>query len=183
MRSLTKAKNNKFNLNFVLEGTSSGLVDGTICALGVVIGVSAATNDAFLTIISGIIAGFSNSFGNSIGFYLSQVSERNIQIVNRRMGKVQHVHSKNEILLNAIFSFLSTFFVNLVILSPFLALSTEFAIVMSVILSVAIVFALGAYNAKITRKNLVREGVFYSILTVIGAIMSYAVGVMLYWII
>ena len=183
MRSLARPKNNRFNFNFVLEGLSSGLVDGTICALGVVIGVSAATNDAFLTVISGIIAGLSNSFGNSIGFYLSQVSERNVQIVNRRMGKVQHVHSKNEILLNAMFSFFSTFFVNLVILAPFLAFSIELAMALSVILSVAVVFVLGAYNAKITRKNFIREGLFYSALTVIGAIISYAVGFMLHGII
>jgi len=163
----------------MLEGASFGMVDGAICALGAAIGIATATNNTFLAALSVFIFAISDSFGNAIGFYLSQVSERNVQIVNKRLGKVQHVHTGREIFLNGVFTFISTILVYLVVIIPFIVFPLQVSVLVSSLLALVVVFGLGAYNAKIVGGDTVGQGLFYSLLTFMTAVLCYIVGIFL----
>ncbi len=181
MRSFSKTNKRFTNSELVssLEGISFGLVDGSICALGAAVGIVTATNDPFLAVLSILIFGLSDSFGNSAGFYLSQVSERNIQIMRRRMGRKQHVHTSGELFLNGALTFVSTFLIYLLIGIPFVFLKLEPALISAVIIAALVTFSLGAYNANLIKKDIIKTGLFYSGITVATAIICYLFGMLL----
>lgn len=174
-----KLKSLSSDLLSSLEGVSFGLVDGSICALGAAVGIVSATNDVLLAIISVLIFGLSDSFGNSVGFYLSQVSERNIQIMRKRKGEEQHVHTKREVLFNGVLTFVSTFIIYLLIALPFIFLKLDLALLLSILIAMVITFLLGAYNATLVKGNPLKSGFFYSAITVITAILCYLFGLVL----
>ncbi|MEM3814535.1 MAG: hypothetical protein QW054_03530 [Candidatus Micrarchaeia archaeon] len=181
MRSFSETKKSftKSEILSSLEGISFGLVDGSICALGAAVGIVTATNDPFLAVLSILIFGLSDSFGNSAGFYLSQVSERNIQIMRKRMGRTQHVHTTGELFLNGVLTFVSTFIIYILIGLPFVFLPLEQALISAVIIAALVTFLLGAYNANIIKKDVIKTGMFYSGITVATAIICYLFGLLL----
>lgn len=81
MKSLGGKRNE--SSKYWMEGVAFGLADGIICCLGIVIGVAEATINLpllerrSLILASRILGGL---FGNSIGFFLSQETERSVQI-------------------------------------------------------------------------------------------------------
>ena len=105
------------------QGAAFGLSDGVICILGMIVGASVATWDLKVRIIAGLTGGLADALGNSIGFYLSELSERGAQIRDRNHGGNFEVHSKHEVLMSGILSFIGTVFVLALFLAPFLFLS------------------------------------------------------------
>ncbi|MCS7109600.1 MAG: hypothetical protein NZ903_02275 [Candidatus Micrarchaeota archaeon] len=162
-----------------LEGISFGLVDGSICAIGAVVGVATATNDKFITLLAVLIFALSDSLGNAAGFYLSQLSERNVQLMRKRKGRVQHVHTQREILLNGIFTFVSTFLIYCLIALPLIFIQADYALITSVFIALMITFGLGFYVGGLVGENRIKSGITYSAITVLTAILSYLFGTFL----
>jgi predicted membrane protein (TIGR00267 family) len=166
----------------MLEGGSFGIVDGVICSFGLIIGLAAATYNPTLIFVSGLLAGLSDSFGNSIGFFFSQKSERTVQIVRKRKGMQEHVHTKRELLTSGLSSFLTTFLIYAIMLIPFLFLDIVSALLFSISFAIAVLFLLGAYNAYLLKentKNMIKEGLLYVGVCLITAVISYFVGSLL----
>lgn len=161
--------------SYRLEGIAFGLADGLIMCLGLIIGVAEATSNTRLVIVAGIIGGFANAFGNSIGFFMSQSAERALQIQTSDHGVKTRIHSEREVLINSIFSFLSTIAAVLILLSPFMVLSMMLASTSTFIIGIVVAFILGSYIGRISRKNPYKEGLKYGILAVIGAIVSHLI--------
>lgn len=159
-----------------LEGMAFGLTDGVICFLGILIGVAAATNDANTVIIAGIVGGIANSFGNAVGFYTSQEMERGIQTNDKKNGKETQIHSKKEVVMNAVFSFLGTLFVLVVLIIPFFLLQLMPAIAMSFALGMIILFALGAYASRLVEESWFMTGFRFAFLGILAAIVGFLVG-------
>ena len=67
-----------------MEGVAFGLTDGIICFLGIIIGVAEATQNVRLVVIAGIVSGIADALGNSIGFFVSQSTERGVQIHHKK---------------------------------------------------------------------------------------------------
>lgn len=82
----------KFKRYDLLERIAFGLIDGIICIKGLAIGITKSTRDPMLMVIAGLIGGIADSFGNSIGFYISQATERSVQIFTAKKGN-EKVHS------------------------------------------------------------------------------------------
>ncbi len=160
-----------------MEGIAFGLVDGIICLIGLIIGVAEATSNPIIVIISGIIGGLSDAFGNSIGFFISQSTERSVQIHEaKEHGINTRIHSKKEVWMSGVFSFLSTVFVLIILLPPFLFFNINMAIIITFSIGIILSFLLGFYVGKLSKESPYKNGFKYVILTIIGAIVSYLIG-------
>ena len=163
----------------MLEGGSFGIVDSVIGSFGLIIGLAAATYNPNLIFVSGLLAGFSDSFGNSIGFFFSQKSEKTVQMLIKRKGIQQRVHTEKELLMSGFSSFLTTLLIYSIMLIPFLFMNIISALLFSISFAVAILFLLGAYNAYLlgkNTKNMVKEGFLYIGICFVTAVISYFVG-------
>jgi predicted membrane protein (TIGR00267 family) len=160
--------------SYRLEGIAFGLADGLIMCLGLIIGIAEVTSDTRLVIITGIIGGFANAFGNSIGFFMSQSAERALQIhETTEHREKRRIHSKKEILTNTTFAFISTMVAVLALLSPFIVLQMDQAIILTFIVGTTIAFILGRYVGKISHENPYKEGLKYALLAIVGAVLSH----------
>jgi len=161
--------------SYRLEGIAFGLADGLIMCLGLIIGVAEATSDTRLVIITGVIGGFANAFGNSIGFFMSQSAERALQIQTTEHGATTRIHSKREVLTNSLFSFASTIVATLVLLFPFTCFRMSHAVVVTFVIGTIMAFILGSYIGKISHETPYKEGLKYTLLAILGAIISHLI--------
>lgn len=165
-----------------MEGLAFGLADGIICCLGLIMGVAEATvtlaliERRSLIITSGVLGGLANAFGNSIGFFLSQETERSVQIHEAGLGINTRVHTKREVFMSGVLSFSATLLTLLILIVPFLFLDVQTSLVIAFICGIALSFSMGSYVGKLGKGNALRTGLKYAVLAVIGAIVSYGVG-------
>jgi predicted membrane protein (TIGR00267 family) len=170
----------KFQASFLMESVAFGLTDGVICFLGIIIGTARATRDPSLVIVLGIVGGIADALGNSIGFFVSQATERAVQMQGAEQGSNTHVHSKREVWMSGLFSFLATIFVLVLLLAPFTFLSVFPATVTSFVIATISAFILGTYIGKLSKENPFRSGIKYASITIAGAVISYIVGEVLH---
>ena len=153
------------------QGVAFGTMDGLITILGVVIGIASATDSSGAVVIAGLVAGLANAFGNSFGFYASELAERAEHIQEN-----QHLSSMTETRRSTILAFAHSLASTLVIVAPFTVLSLTSAMIVSLILALVLLFALGALVGKFSHASPWRFGVRYVILGVAGAALSFVIG-------
>jgi predicted membrane protein (TIGR00267 family) len=173
-------KEREFKPHFLMESVAFGLTDGIICFLGIIVGVATATLESRLVLIAGIIGGIADAFGNSIGFFVSQSTERAVQIQMFGAGENHHIHSKREVWMSGVFSFLATIFALVFLLSPFALLGVWNATVASFIVGIVLASLLGLYIGKMERSNVYKSALKYSLITILGATVSFGIGELLH---
>jgi predicted membrane protein (TIGR00267 family) len=172
----------KFEMHFLMESIAFGLTDGIICFLGIIVGVATATLDSRLVLIAGIVGGVADALGNAIGFFVSQAAERAVQIRGAN-GDNSQIHSKKEVWMSGVFSFLATLFTLVFLLLPFILLAVWTATIASFIVGTIMAFLLGIYVGRLEGQSYIKNGIKYCLITVFGALVSYGVGVLLHVII
>jgi len=170
----------KFETHFLMESIAFGLTDGIICFLGIIVGVATATADSRLVLIAGIVGGVADALGNSIGFFVSQATERAVQIRDTEKGNNTYIHSRREVSMSGIFSFLATLVALVFLLSPFGFLGVWEATTVSFIVGTILAFTLGLYIGNLAGENIYKSGIKYTCITILGAIVSYGIGVILH---
>jgi predicted membrane protein (TIGR00267 family) len=166
----------KFELHYLMESIAFGLTDGIICFLGIIVGVARATSSPTLVIITGIVGGIADALGNSVGFFISQTTERAVQISEVEKGTKSRVHSKKEVWMSGVFSFLATIVALVLLLFPFTFLSIWNATYVSFAIGTIMSFVLGSYVGKIGKENAYKSGLKYAAITIAGALIAYLVG-------
>jgi predicted membrane protein (TIGR00267 family) len=172
----TAIDNQKFELHYLMESIAFGLTDGVICFLGIIIGVARATSDPTLVIIASIAGGIADALGNSVGFFISQTTERAVQIHGVEQGTESRVHSKKEVWMSGVFSFLATIVALVLLIWPFTFLSIWNAMYVSFTIGTILSFILGSYVGKIAKENPYKSGLKYAVITIAGALVAYVVG-------
>jgi len=170
----------QFKAHFLMESVAFGLTDGIICFLGIIVGVATATGDVRLVLIAGIVGGVADALGNSIGFFVSQATERAVQIRGAELEDNTHVHSRREVSMSGVFSFLATMVALVFLLSPFPFLDVWKATTVSFIVGTILAFVLGTYIGKLGGESPYRSGAKYACITIIGALVSYGIGQILH---
>lgn len=153
------------------QGTAFGIMDGMITILGVVIGISEATNTIRLVVVSGLVAGVANAFGNSIGFYASELAER-----GEHMRENAPVAPSAEVYMSTVNSFVASLLTMLVPVLPFVFLSSVQAMAAAVLVAMVVLFALGSYVGHLSGLNRFRLGLRYVMLGLMGSGLSFLVG-------
>jgi predicted membrane protein (TIGR00267 family) len=153
------------------QGVAFGTMDGLITILGVVIGIATATQNSEVVVISGLVAGLANAFGNSFGFYASELAERAEHIQEN-----QHVSSMVETRRSTLLAFVHSLASTLVIVAPFVMFGLMYAMIASLILALALLFALGTLVGKFSHASPWKFGIRYVLLGLAGAALSFLVG-------
>jgi predicted membrane protein (TIGR00267 family) len=153
------------------QGVAFGTMDGLITILGVVIGVASATQNSGVVVISGLVAGLANAFGNSFGFYASELAERAEHIQEN-----QQVSSMTETRRSTLLAFAYSLASTLVIVAPFFIFRLMHAVITSLILALALLFALGAVVGNFSHASPWKFGIRYVLLGLAGAALSFMVG-------
>jgi predicted membrane protein (TIGR00267 family) len=153
------------------QGVAFGTMDGLITILGVVIGIASATQNSGVVVLSGLVAGLANAFGNSFGFYASELAERAEHIQEN-----QHVSSMAETRRSTLLAFAYSLASTLVIVVPFVIFGLAYAMIASLILALALLFALGAVVGKFSHAPPWKFGIRYVLLGLAGAALSFVVG-------
>lgn len=159
-----------------MESVAFGLTDGIICFLGIIVGTARATTDPKLVVVLGIIGGIADALGNSIGFFVSQATERAVQIRGSEEGSNMHIHSKKEVWLSGVFSFLATILTLVLLLAPFTFLDVWTATAVSFVIGTLSSFLLGTYIGKLGNENQLKCGIKYAFITIAGALIAYIIG-------
>jgi predicted membrane protein (TIGR00267 family) len=153
------------------QGVAFGTMDGMITILGVVIGIAAATQNSGAVVISGLVAGVANAFGNSFGFYASELAERAEHIQEN-----QHVSSMTETRRSTLLAFAHSVASTILIVAPFAMLSLRHAMIASLIIALAVLFALGALVGRFSHASPWKFAIRYALLGLAGAALSFMVG-------
>jgi len=159
-----------------IEGIAFGLVDGIVLALGLIIGVWAATHDPGTIILAALIGGVANAFGNAAGVFLSQTAERGVQLRKKDHNAAADVHSKQEVIAISLFAFASSVLSVIVIILPFYALDVFQATTVSLVISLVMLFALGRYVGGLSKRNPLKYGLMYVVIGLLAAGIAYLVG-------
>lgn len=170
----------EFKPHFLMESVAFGLTDGIICFLGIIVGVARATADSKLVLIAAIVGGVADALGNSIGFFVSQATERAVQLKGASEEDNAHIHSRREVYMSGVFSFLATLAALVFLLFPFILLSVWEATTLSFIVGTVMAFILGTYIGKLGTENIYKCGIKYAAITVMGAMISYGIGEVLH---
>lgn len=153
------------------QGVAFGTMDGLITILGVVIGIASATQNSGVVVMSGLVAGLANAFGNTFGFYASELAERAEHIQEN-----QHVSSMAETRRSTLLAFAHSLASTLVVVTPFVVFALRYAMIASLILALALLFALGAVVGKFSHASPWKFGIRYVLLGLAGAALSFMVG-------
>jgi len=160
-----------------MESIAFGLTDGVICFLGIIVGVARATSSPVLVMIAAIIGGIADALGNSVGFFISQTTERAVQIHGvEEHGTETRIHSRREVWMSGVFSFLATIVALALLLSPFMLLSIWNATIVSFLAGTVLSFSLGSYVGSLGKENPYKSGLKYATITIAGAVISYLIG-------
>lgn len=129
-----------------------------------------------MVVISGIIGGIADALGNSIGFFISQSTERGVQIhQTEEYGKKVRVHTRREVWMSGALSFRATLVALIILIVPFAFFSLLPAIVSTFLIGTVALFILGRYVGKIGGESPLKTGLRYAALGMAGAMVSYLV--------
>ena len=90
------------------------------------------------------------------------------------MGMKTRVHTKREVLMSGVMSFLSTLLALLIL--PFVFLNIENGIILTFILGIILSFSMDGYIGKISGQNPAKTGLKYAVLALLGALISHEIG-------
>lgn len=169
-----------FEPHFLMESVAFGLTDGIICFLGIIVGVARATADVKLVLIAGIVGGVADALGNSIGFFVSQAAERAVQMKEVEEGNNMTVHSRREVWMSGVFSFLATMVALVALLLPFTFFGVWDATTVSFVVGTVMAFLLGMYIGRLSGEKRYKSGLKYALITILGAVISYGIGELLH---
>ena len=165
------------------QGVALGMMDGLITLLGIVMGVGVATGDARLIIITGMVGGISNGFGTSIGLYTSENAERGQQIEfykkkgTKLKASDKYIHTKTEIYMETLFSFLACVVALIIPISPFFfGIPVVHAMAGCLIIATTMLFLLGFQIGRMNRESPFKNGVKYTIIGIASAIIALLIG-------
>jgi VIT1/CCC1 family predicted Fe2+/Mn2+ transporter len=147
-----------------LQGMTFGMMDAIINVLGIMIGLSVMGNRAAV-FIAILIAGIANSLGNAAGFHVSEETEG--------------IHTRKEVWLSTIMTFLGTFIATLILIIPILVFDLVAAVVTSVIIGVIMLLLLGFIVSKCSgydKKKMAKIMLEYLAMGIVVIIIAYYLG-------
>ena len=127
------------------QGLAFGMMDGTITALGVLMGLS-PLEDKIILFIGILVTGMADSFANAAGVHVSEETET--------------IHRRAEIWKSTLYCFFATILMFMLISLPVLLLPFETAVCVSWIIGTLLLVMLSVVVAdirKMKRLNLIAE--------------------------
>jgi len=152
-----------------------GLEDSLVSTLGTITGIAAGTQSTYIVLLSGLVLIAVEATSMSAGSYLSSKSaaeaEREIAKEEGKDAVIETTPLRAAIVMG-IFYFLGGF----VPLAPYFFLPVAAAVWPSVAATVVILFLVGVWSAKVTKRSVWKGGVEMVVVSIGAAILGYLIG-------
>ncbi|MEK9130744.1 MAG: VIT1/CCC1 transporter family protein [Patescibacteria group bacterium] len=142
-----------------------GLEDSLVSTLGVVTGIAAGTGNSYVVILSGLVLVVVESISMSAGSYLS----------SKAATEVDRADHERPLRAGAVM-FISYIVGGLFPLAPYLLLPIHLAYAPSIIVTVLMLFLVGVWKGKMTKRSLFRSGVEMMTVSLTAAVLGYVIG-------
>lgn len=171
----------RFNLEAfekIMHGGAFGLTDGLILVLGLVSGMTEATQNVSIVIISGVTGGIANAFGNSFGLVISGLTSRQQQLHRRNHDGIEtEVTSMREIAQSSILCFAMSVVALVFPMSPFFFLPLRDAMFLCVGIGVLMIFLMGYFASRLGGEGKpVYVGLAYAAIAIVGTVICHLLG-------
>jgi VIT1/CCC1 family predicted Fe2+/Mn2+ transporter len=148
-----------------IQGMTLGMMDAIINVVGIIIGLSVMGNK-LAVFVAILVAGIANSLGNAAGFHVSEETEG--------------IHTRKEVWLSTIMTFVGTFFATMILLIPLIFLDLMGAVIISVSIGIVMLLLLGFIVSRCSqydKKKTVKLMVEYLAMGIIVIIIAYYLGI------
>jgi len=145
-----------------------GVEDGLVSTVGLLSGIAVAGISQSAILITGTVLIFVEAFSMAVGSFLSERSAEEYTIGNNV--------SPRYAFIDGIIMFFSYFISGLIPLTPYILLTAQNAILLSVALSLIALFTLGIISAKIFKTRILRSGFRMLVMGGIAIGVGIAVG-------
>ncbi len=148
-------------------GISFGLTSGVITALGIIVGLNAATSSRLVVIAGIIVIAIADGLADAAGLHLSEEAEL-------EKGRAKHTH--REIWLTTFFTFVSVCGFILSFVIPLWMYPLEIAVFVSIGWGMLLLILVNFYIAKIKRENPIKLILEHMLLALFIIVVSHCVG-------
>lgn len=146
-----------------------GINDSLVSTVGFLAGISVAGVPTGTIVLTGVVYMLVESFSMAMGDFLSEESAEEYE-------SRSNVKDRPSI-ISALFMFVSCVLASLIPLTPYILFSANTALVVSICLSVASLFAVGIISARLSRLPLLWRGVRMASLGGAAIVLGVAIGV------
>ncbi|MBI2551386.1 VIT1/CCC1 transporter family protein [Candidatus Uhrbacteria bacterium] len=148
-----------------------GLEDGLVSTLGAVTGIAAGANDRFIVILSGLVLVAVESLSMAAGSYLSSKSAADAESV------LDHRHKHQSLPLRAAWVMgVCYVFGGVVPVVPYFFLPVAQSYAPSILSTLFVLFLVGVWSGKQTRRPPVRNGIKMVMISTSAAILGFLIG-------
>ena len=187
---MAKKKNNKLTAGDFVRDLVLGSQDGLVNILGIVLGVAIATDSTRIVLISGLAATFAESISMAAVAYTSSkaakeyyakdgVGKMICRLPSGKAVKPEFLQAFQYPLQDSILVGLASLIGSFVPLLPYFFFSVYTSTILAVIITTAVLFAVGAYKAKFTRVSWTKSGLEMAIIGTLSALTGFIIGKLL----
>ena len=180
LKSIIDTINGESGTRYIVRG----LIDGSLSALGVVIGASGSA-DASVIIAAGLGGGIANGLSNILGAFTAEKAS----LERERIQKEKSLLKKNgylkksiiykkairETMICGLIDGISTTIGSALPVVPFFLFDIKTALYVAIGITIAILFILGVFIGKISKENVVVSGIKMVIGALVVAVLCFMV--------
>ena len=153
-----------------------GLEDSLVSTLGTITGIAIGTQSTYVVILSGLVLIAAESTSMAAGSYLSSVTAKNAEVEEEKEQRKKQNHLSTYPIRGALVMFVSYLFGGCIPLAPYFFLTTNQAILPSVLLTVVSLFGVGVWSASVTKRSYLRSGLEMVLVSLSAAFIGYVIG-------
>ena len=157
-----------------------GLEDSLVSTMGTLTGIAIGTHSTFIIILSGLVLLATEGTSMAAGSYLSSKSAFETEQQIHLSDGVKSEHGIRPIRAAFVMG-ISYFLGGLVPLAPYFFLSTNQAIFLSILLTTIVLFLVGVWSARFTKRSALRSGFEMLIISCTAALIGYAIARSVSW--
>lgn len=155
-----------------------GLEDSLVSTLGAITGIAVGTRNSYIVILSGLVIVITEVISMAAGSYLSSKSAYEAEEVLH--GELHNGHAENSIRA-AIAMGISYTLGGFVPLAPYLFLPVDLSLTISIPTTAFVLFLVGLWSAKYTKRHAIRSGLEMMIISVSAALIGYLIALGVRW--
>lgn len=151
-----------------------GLEDALVSTLGALTGIAVGTGSTFIVILSGLVLLAAEGMSMAAGSYLSSKSAYEVEKQLHSSDGQKLGHASNPVRAALVMG-VSYFVGGMFPLAPYFFLPIRLALIVSISVTVVVLFVVGAWSSLFTKRSAARSGFEMVIISLIAAIIGYAI--------
>lgn len=151
-----------------------GLEDSLVSTLGALTGIAIGAGSTFVVILSGLVLLASEGMSMAAGSYLSSRSAIEAERVLHKSETKSSGHDTNPVRAGLVMG-VSYFTGGFIPLAPYFFLPLSTALVVSIPLTACVLFLVGAWSSRFTKRSATRSGFEMVIISLSAAFIGYLI--------